>query len=124
MRAASLTMWSSTAAAQPGRGFTTASAAGRRRADRGQAGKTPLDDAQLAELLGENGIRPAGFTVVGTRRPKRSEYHYYGRTGGGGEIGGVLRALLPALVLPAAVVRPATMPVAAAGRLRRRPQLT
>ena len=51
-------------------------------------GKTPLDKMQqLAELLGENGIRPAGFTVVGTRRPKRSEYHYYGRTGGGGEIG-------------------------------------
>lgn len=50
-------------------------------------GKTPLDKMQqLAEMLAENGIRPAGFTVVGTRRPKRSEYHYYagrGRVGGG-----------------------------------------
>jgi capsular exopolysaccharide synthesis family protein len=32
---------------------------------------------QLGELLAENGVRPAGFAVVGTPRPRRSEYHYY-----------------------------------------------
>jgi capsular exopolysaccharide synthesis family protein len=41
-------------------------------------GVTRLDKlSQLAELLGENGVRPVGFAVVGTPRPKRSEYHYY-----------------------------------------------
>ena len=33
--------------------------------------------AQLGELLAENGIRPAGFAVIGTPRPTRSDYHYY-----------------------------------------------
>jgi receptor protein-tyrosine kinase len=33
--------------------------------------------AQLGELLAEHGIRPAGFAVVGTPRPSRSDYHYY-----------------------------------------------
>jgi capsular exopolysaccharide synthesis family protein len=42
-------------------------------------GQSRLDKiAQLGELLAENGIRPAGFTVVGTPRPKRGEYHYFG----------------------------------------------
>lgn len=41
-------------------------------------GTTRLDKlAQLGELLAENGIRPAGFAVVGVPRPSRSEYHYY-----------------------------------------------
>jgi capsular exopolysaccharide synthesis family protein len=41
-------------------------------------GVTRLDKlSQLAELLAENGVRPAGFAVVGTPRPKRSDYHYY-----------------------------------------------
>ena len=42
-------------------------------------GKTTLSKLhQLGELLAENGIKPAGFTVVGTPRPTRSDYHYYG----------------------------------------------
>jgi capsular exopolysaccharide synthesis family protein len=42
-------------------------------------GWTRLDKLrQLGELLAENGVRPAGFAVVGTRRPARGEYHYYG----------------------------------------------
>jgi Mrp family chromosome partitioning ATPase len=41
-------------------------------------GRTDLKKlSQLGELLAENGIRPAGFAVVGTARPKRSGYHYY-----------------------------------------------
>jgi capsular exopolysaccharide synthesis family protein len=32
---------------------------------------------QLGELLAENGIKPAGFAVVGTPRPGRADYHYY-----------------------------------------------
>jgi capsular exopolysaccharide synthesis family protein len=41
-------------------------------------GKTQLGKlAQLGELLAENGIRPSGFAVIGTPRPKRSDYHYY-----------------------------------------------
>lgn len=41
-------------------------------------GVTRLDRlAQLGELLAENSIVPAGFAVIGTPRPKRSEYHYY-----------------------------------------------
>lgn len=41
-------------------------------------GITRLDKlSQLAELLAENRVRPVGFAVVGTPRPKRSEYHYY-----------------------------------------------
>ncbi len=33
---------------------------------------------QLGELLAENEIRPSGFAVVGTPRPKRGDYHYFG----------------------------------------------
>jgi capsular exopolysaccharide synthesis family protein len=41
-------------------------------------GTTKLDKlAQLGELLAENGVRPAGFAVVGVPRPSRGEYHYY-----------------------------------------------
>ena len=41
-------------------------------------GKTQLGKlAQLGELLAENGIKPSGFAVVGTARPRRSDYHYY-----------------------------------------------
>jgi capsular exopolysaccharide synthesis family protein len=41
-------------------------------------GITRLDKlTQLAELLAENGVRPFGFAVIGTARPKRSQYHYY-----------------------------------------------
>jgi receptor protein-tyrosine kinase len=46
-------------------------------------GWTRLDKLrQLGELLAENGVRPAGFAVVGTRRPSRGEYHYYGGSDG------------------------------------------
>jgi capsular exopolysaccharide synthesis family protein len=54
-------------------------------------GVTRLDRlSQLGELLAENGVKPAGFAVVGTARPRRGEYRYYaGRaqrvTGSGGE---------------------------------------
>ena len=42
-------------------------------------GKTQLGKlAQLGELLAENGIRPIGFAVVGTERPARRDYAYYG----------------------------------------------
>ena len=35
-------------------------------------GRTQLAKlAQLGELLAENGVRPAGFAVVGTPRPKK-----------------------------------------------------
>jgi tyrosine-protein kinase len=41
-------------------------------------GKTHLRKlSQLGELLAEYGVRPAGFAVVGTPRPGRSDYHYY-----------------------------------------------
>jgi receptor protein-tyrosine kinase len=41
-------------------------------------GKTDLRKlARLGELLAESGIKPAGFALVGTARPKRSDYHYY-----------------------------------------------
>ncbi|MEK6277126.1 MAG: Wzz/FepE/Etk N-terminal domain-containing protein [Actinomycetota bacterium] len=41
-------------------------------------GTTRLDKlARLGELLAESGVRPVGFTVVGTERPRRGEYHYY-----------------------------------------------
>jgi Mrp family chromosome partitioning ATPase/LPS O-antigen subunit length determinant protein (WzzB/FepE family) len=32
---------------------------------------------QLGELLAENEIKPAGFALIGTRRPSRSSYGYY-----------------------------------------------
>ena len=42
-------------------------------------GQSRLDKInQLGELLAENEIRPAGFAVVGTPRPKRRDYHYFG----------------------------------------------
>jgi capsular exopolysaccharide synthesis family protein len=51
-------------------------------------GVTRLDKlTQLAELLGENGVRPVGFAVVGTPRPKRSEYHYYAEPDSGSQDG-------------------------------------
>jgi tyrosine-protein kinase len=41
-------------------------------------GKTHLRKlGQLGELLAEYGVRPAGFAVVGTPKPGRSDYHYY-----------------------------------------------
>jgi capsular exopolysaccharide synthesis family protein len=41
-------------------------------------GVTRLDKlGQLAELLAENGIAPAGFALLGTPRPRRGESHYY-----------------------------------------------
>jgi capsular exopolysaccharide synthesis family protein len=45
-------------------------------------GKTNLRKlTNLGELLTENGIRPAGFAVIGTPRPSRSDYHYYAGRG-------------------------------------------
>jgi hypothetical protein len=41
-------------------------------------GRTDLRKlSQLGELLAEHGIKPAGFAVVGTPKPRRSDYHYY-----------------------------------------------
>jgi capsular exopolysaccharide synthesis family protein len=41
-------------------------------------GKTRLSKlSQLGEVLAENGTKPAGFAVIGTPRPSRSDYHYY-----------------------------------------------
>jgi tyrosine-protein kinase len=41
-------------------------------------GITRLDKlTQLAELLAENGVRPVGFALIGTSRPRRNQYHYY-----------------------------------------------
>lgn len=41
-------------------------------------GTTRLDKLnQLSELLAENGVRPVGFTVIGTARPRRGAYHYH-----------------------------------------------
>jgi receptor protein-tyrosine kinase len=43
-------------------------------------GKTHLKKLdQLGELLAENEIKPAGFALIGTRRPSRSSYGYYRR---------------------------------------------
>lgn len=51
-------------------------------------GVTRLDKlSQLTELLAENGVRPAGFAVVGVPRPKRSEYHYFAEPDGEGRDG-------------------------------------
>ena len=33
--------------------------------------------SELADLLAENGIKPAGFALVGTARPSKSSYQYY-----------------------------------------------
>jgi receptor protein-tyrosine kinase len=52
-------------------------------------GRTTLSKlSQLGELLVEHGIRPAGFTVVGTPRPSRSDYHYYGAQRSGSTVRG------------------------------------
>jgi receptor protein-tyrosine kinase len=32
--------------------------------------------SEMGELLAENGVRPAGFILIGTKPPKKSEYHY------------------------------------------------
>lgn len=57
-------------------------------------GKTRLDKlTRLGELLAENGVRPAGFAVVGVPRPGRGEYHYY-RTAFNGAGYGARRPLL------------------------------
>jgi hypothetical protein len=32
----------------------------------------------LAEVLATNGVKPVGFAVVGTDRPGRFDYSYYG----------------------------------------------
>jgi capsular exopolysaccharide synthesis family protein len=41
-------------------------------------GRTDLRKlTHLGELLAEHGIKPAGFAVVGTPKPRRSDYHYY-----------------------------------------------
>jgi capsular exopolysaccharide synthesis family protein len=58
-------------------------------------GTTRLDRlAQLGELLGENSVRPAGFTVVGIPRPKRRDYHYYANAFDASEKGSAGRSLL------------------------------
>jgi tyrosine-protein kinase len=58
-------------------------------------GTTKLDKlGQLGELLAENGIRPAGFAVVGVPRPSRGEYHYYATAFDTPETGGGKRQLL------------------------------
>ncbi len=41
-------------------------------------GRTRLKKlSHLGELLAENGVRPVGFTLVGTERPSRADYRYY-----------------------------------------------
>jgi capsular exopolysaccharide synthesis family protein len=56
---------------------------------------TRLDKlSQLAELLAENGVRPVGFAVIGTPRPKRSEYHYYAEPDSDSQDGQKQRQLL------------------------------
>jgi succinoglycan biosynthesis transport protein ExoP len=42
---------------------------------------------QLGELLAESGIKPAGFTVVGTARPGRGSYYYHQDDGARSGIG-------------------------------------
>jgi capsular exopolysaccharide synthesis family protein len=58
-------------------------------------GTTRLDKlTQLAELLAENGVRPLGFAVIGSARPKRSQYHYYAEPDSDGQDGQKQRQLL------------------------------
>jgi capsular exopolysaccharide synthesis family protein len=58
-------------------------------------GTTRLDRlANLGELLGENGVRPAGFAVIGVPRPKRRDYHYYATAFEASEKNGAGRSLL------------------------------
>ena len=60
-------------------------------------GVTHLDKlAQLTELLAENGVRPVGFAVVGTPRPRRSQYHYYAEPDGESGDGRQRRQILAA----------------------------
>ena len=41
-------------------------------------GRTDLRKlSHLGELLAEHAIKPVGFAVVGTPKPRRSDYHYY-----------------------------------------------
>ena len=51
--------------------------------------------AQLGELLAENGIRPAGFALVGTPRPSGRSYQYYAETQDGAARPGKRRLLGP-----------------------------
>jgi Mrp family chromosome partitioning ATPase len=58
-------------------------------------GTTRLDKlGQLGELLGENGVRPAGFAVIGVPRPKRRDYHYYATAFDAADKTGAGRSLL------------------------------
>lgn len=50
--------------------------------------------SQLAELLAENGVRPVGFAVIGTPRPRRSQYHYYAEPDSDSQDGQKQRQLL------------------------------
>ncbi len=60
-------------------------------------GVTRLDKlTQLAELLAENGVRPVGFALIGTARPRRNEYHYYAEPDGDSPEGRRQRQLLAA----------------------------
>jgi capsular exopolysaccharide synthesis family protein len=60
-------------------------------------GTTRLDKlSQLAELLAENGVRPVGFAVIGTPRPRRSQYHYYAEPNAESEDGQRRRQVLAA----------------------------
>ena len=61
-------------------------------------GRTRIDKLrQLGELLAENGIRPTGFAVVGTPRPHRGEYHYYGGGNSDSENGQTQRRVMASL---------------------------
>lgn len=60
-------------------------------------GVTRLDKlTQLAELLAENGVRPVGFAIIGTARPRRNEYHYYAEADGSSQHNQKQRQLLAA----------------------------
>jgi capsular exopolysaccharide synthesis family protein len=60
-------------------------------------GNTRLDKlSRLTELLAENGVRPAGFAIVGTARPRRSEYHYHAEPDSDSQDGQRQRQLLAA----------------------------
>lgn len=40
--------------------------------------------SELGELLSENGVTPSGFILIGTKPPKKSEYHYSASPAGRG----------------------------------------
>jgi non-specific protein-tyrosine kinase len=47
-------------------------------------GRSRIDRiTRLAELLATNGVKPAGFAVIGTDRPGRFDYAYYGESQNG-----------------------------------------